>query len=64
VNTQVAFRGRKATRIRPSEQLLGVFGTTQQIYDAAAGLDWEVTRQLSPSRGSASAPPKPVTHEE
>jgi hypothetical protein len=58
------FKAKRGTWIRPSEQLLGVFGVTLQIYDAVAGLDWEISRQLSPSRGPAAAPPKPLTHEE
>jgi hypothetical protein len=50
-----AFTGRKATWVRPSEQLLGVFGMTLEVYGAVAGLDPEISRQLSPSRG----PPPP-----
>jgi hypothetical protein len=58
------FKGKKATWIRPSDQLLAVFGMTLENYDAIAALDFRVSRQLSPYKGPAIPDLQPLSHDE
>jgi hypothetical protein len=44
-------KNRRRTWIRPSDQLLAVFGTTLKAYDIVAALDRRMSRQLGGSQG-------------
>jgi hypothetical protein len=57
--------GTKGTRIRPSDQLLAVFGMTLSTYDVVAGLDHRITARRWVKAGPAVlAAARPVSHDE
>lgn len=60
------YAGGKGTWIRPSDQLLAVFGMTLNTYDLVAGLDERVGWKLTNAKGheAAIAAARPVSDEE
>jgi hypothetical protein len=54
---------RKCTWIRPSDQLLAVFGITLKTYDAVSGLDLLISRQAGWEKES-STPFRPLSQDE
>jgi hypothetical protein len=66
-----AVKGRKGVWIRPSDQLLAVFGISLKIYDGVCNADHKISRQRDPFRGALSQfkvvtvpADQPLTHEE
>lgn len=60
------YKGTKGTWIRPSDQLLAVFGLTLNTYDLVAGLDERITWKLTKAKGrdAVLAAARPISEEE
>jgi hypothetical protein len=61
-----AYGGTKGTWIRPSDQLLAVFGMVLNTYDLVVGLDYRIGLKLTEAKGeaAAAAAARPASEEE